>query len=123
MNIINRILHRKAANNETDHTFRKILVCYEAHISFETAFLVHFYDGDNNPFLLEKKGNYFNIQQHIPFTNKAHFRVHVFNPRCLANQQITISIKIRNKTALEKTFEIASQNMHAQWYSVKANLI
>ena len=58
MNIINRILHRKAANNETDHTFRKILVCYEAHISFETAFLVHFYDGDNNPFLLEKKGNY-----------------------------------------------------------------
>jgi hypothetical protein len=124
MNFLQRIFHKQTGPEERNRILQKVMVCYEASISFDTSFLVHFYDAANIPFLLEKTGKYFHYQDHIPFQRSAaYFRVHVFNPLRLLGQTITISIKVRNEVAVEKTFAISNQHNFADWHSVKASLV
>ena len=125
MNFLNRILQqRHEAESEAPHGFGLVNVCYEATISFETDFLVHFYDAADTPFLLEKKGHHFRISQDLPYKrSRAYFRVHVFNPMHLPNQTVTISIKVRNQVAVARTFAVSSENTYGQWNVLKANLI
>ena len=124
MNFLHRLLHKPTAIKERNSIFQKVDVCYEANISFATDFLVHFYDGENVPFLLEKSGTHFRIQQHIPLhRNNAYFRVHVFNPRCLTDQTLKIGIKVRQVQVAEKIFHLPHHNTYSQWHTVKASLI
>ena len=124
MNFLQRMLHKQSGREEKGRIFQKVMVCYEANISFDTSFLVHFYDAANMPFLLERKGKIFRYEDEIPFERStAYFRVHVFNPLCLPGQRVTIIIKIRNEVVIEKTFAISSENNLADWHSVKASLI
>lgn len=119
-----RMLHKQSGREERGRIFQKVMVCYEANISFDTSFLVHFYDAANMPFLLERNGKNFRYEDEIPFERStAYFRVHVFNPLCLLGQTVTIIIKIRNEVAIEKTFAISNENNLADWHSVKASLI
>lgn len=124
MNFLQRMLHKKTGTEEGAKLFQKVMVRYEANISFDTSFLVHFYDAANMPFLLERKGKYFQHEDYIPFPRStAYFRVHVFNPMCLLDQTVTISIKVRNEIAVEKTFVISKENHLADWHSVNASLL
>ena len=124
MNFLHRLFHKPIALNERSSIFQKVNVCYEANISFATDFLVHFYDEENMPFLLEKSGTHFRIQQDIPLQrNNAYFRVHVFNPRCLADQTLRIRIKVGQAKIIEKIFHVPHHNTYSQWHTVKASLI
>lgn len=124
MNFLHRIFYKQTGKKERGSIFQKILVGYEATISFDTSFLVHFYDAANMPLLLEKKGTHFNHQEYIPFQRStAYFRVHVFNPLRLLGQTVTISISVRNEVAVEKTFAISNQHNFADWHSVTASLV
>jgi hypothetical protein len=124
MNFLQRIFIKHTRQEEKDHNFQKVGVCYEASISFNTSFLVHFYDASNKPHLLEKSGKYFSYNENIPFQRSTvYFRVHVFNHLRLLEQTIVITIKVRNEIAIEKTFAVSAQNNIADWHSVKASLI
>ena len=124
MNFLHRLLNRPLVSNEGNAGFHKVNVCFEADLSFATDFLVHFYDADNIAHLLEKSGTHFHIEQRLPLNrNNAYFRVHVFNPRCLAEQVIKIRIKVGQGPTTEKLFHIPHHNTYSQWHSVKASLI
>ena len=124
MNFLQRIIYKQKPTAEKNSMLQKVMVCYEANISFDTSFLVHFYDAANMPFLLEKKGIYFYYQDYIPFQRSAaYFRVHVFNPLCLLDQTVRVTIKVENTVAVEKTFAVSGRNSVADWHSVTANLI
>ena len=124
MNFLQRMLQKQTGQKEKSHIIQKVLVGYEATISFDTSFLVHFYDAANMPLLLEKNGKHFYHQEYIPFQRStAYFRVHVFNPLRLLSQTVTISIKIRDEVAVEKTFAVSNQYGFTEWHSVKASLL
>ncbi len=124
MNFLTRLFQKSLPHGNQENAFRQVNVLYEATISFASHFLVHFYDSENKPVLLEKNGTYFRIQQQLPLhRHSAYFRVHVYNPHCLAGQTITISIKTRQSLLIEKTFLIPTHNSYIQWHSLKANLI
>lgn len=124
MKFFQRIFKIKNGQEERNHIFQKVGICYEANISFNTSFLVHFYDASNRPHLLEKSGNYFSYKENIPFQRSTvYFRVHVFNPLCLLGQTVTIAIHVKNEIAVEKTFSINNQNNFAYWHSVKTSLV
>lgn len=124
MNFFQRMLHKKTRREEKKLFFQKVKLCYEATISFDASFLVHFYNASNMPFLLEKKGKYFHYQDYLPLERGvAYFRVHVFNPLYLLEQTVTISISVKDEVAVEKTFPISDQHNFADWHSVKASLI
>ena len=124
MNLLQRILHKHREPKDPGRILQKILVGYEATISFDTSFLVHLYDAANMPLLLEKKGKYFYYQDSVPSQRStAYFRVHVFNPLRLMGQTVTVSIKVRNAVVVKKTFAINSQHNHADWHSVNASLM
>ncbi|CAN5874880.1 hypothetical protein BH11BAC4_BH11BAC4_16720 [soil metagenome] len=124
MNFLHRLLKKQAGTNDGNESFHKVEVCFEASISFATDFLVHFYDAENRPFLLEKSGTYFQLLQKLPLHRSAvYFRVHVFNPACLADQTIKISVKVKQLKVVEKLFEIPHHNTYSQWHSVQASLI
>ncbi|MEP7164671.1 MAG: hypothetical protein ABI741_08255 [Ferruginibacter sp.] len=124
MNFLQRMLHKQSRPEGRSHVSQKVMVCYEATISFEASFLVHFYDAANKPFLLERTGKYFYYQDYLPSERSAaYFRVHVFNPLRLLGQTVTISIKVRNEIAVLQTFAISNQHSFADWHSVKADLV
>jgi len=123
MNFLHRLLKRQLTNGQDD-ALQKVAVCFDADISFATNFLVHFYDADNKPYLLEKSGTHFHIQQHLPLQrNNAYFRVHVFNPRGLTDQTLRIRVKVKQAQVIEEIFHIPHHNTYSQWHSVKASLI
>jgi hypothetical protein len=118
------MFHKRTIQEERNLLFQKVMVGYEAIISFDTFFLVHYYDSVNMPFLLEKKGRYFQLNDMVPFQrSSAYFRIHVFNPLCLEGQTVTLKIRVKNEVAVEKTFTISNQQNFADWHSVKAILI
>jgi hypothetical protein len=108
MNFLQRMLHKKTGPEERSRILQKVMVGYEATISFNTSFMVHFYDAANMPFLIERTGKYFYYLDHLPSERStAYFRVHVFNPLRLLGQTVTIS----------------NQHNFAEWHSVKASLV
>ncbi len=124
MNFLQRIFYKQGGQKERGSIFQKILVGYEATISFDTSFLVHFYDAANMPLLLEKKGTHFYHQEYVPLQiSTAYFRVHVLNPLRLLGHTVTISIKVRNEIAVEKTFANSGKHNFADWHSVTASLL
>ena len=124
MNFLQRMFQKQTGREDGSHVFHKIMVGYEATISFDTSFLVHFYDAANMPLLIEQKGTHFQYQEYVPLQRStAYFRVHVFNPLRLLGQTVTISIEVRNAVVVEQTFAISSQHHFADWHSVKASLV
>lgn len=124
MKFLQRMLHKRTGQEERSRILQKIMVGYEATISFDTSFLVHFYDAANMPLLLEKTGKYFYFEDQVPSQRStAYFRVHVFNPMRLLGQTVTISIKVRNEVTVQKTFTISNQHNFADWHSINASLV
>lgn len=123
MNILQRLLNRQHFTAYKEDNSQKITVSYEASISFSTDFLVHFYDETKTPFLLEKKGGFFQMVQHLPQQRKnAYFRIYVFNPRGLENETVRVKIKVMDQVVTEKVFLIPGNNTFIQWFSVRASL-
>jgi len=124
MNLLQRMFQKRTMQDEGSHLFQKVMVGYEAIISFDASFLVHYYDAVNMPFLLEKTGRYFQLNDLVPLQrSSAYFRIHVFNPLCLERQTVTLKIRVKNEVAVEKTFTISNQQNFADWHSVNAILI
>ena len=123
MNFLQRLFSRPAIT-QLQHLPGKVNVSYTASISFATDFMIHYYDEENEARVMERTGTYFQLLQHLPIQrNRTYFRIHVFNPKGLSGQTVTISIKVRNSIAVEKTFEIPAHDSYSLWYAVKANLI
>jgi len=116
---IKRFTFRK--NNEK--LIEKLLVSYEIALTFSTHFQIWFRNENNAPNVKEVKGDKFIKSYHFQKSdNQIELMAFVQNPTQLADQQITLTIKIEDKQAESLTFDIPNDKSYSGWYKISTIL-
>ncbi|HNP54104.1 MAG TPA: hypothetical protein PKK69_05790 [Ferruginibacter sp.] len=97
---------------------------YEARLSFDTDFLIHFYDAANKPFLKEQQGSYFLQTEPLPLhAHTVYFRVYVHNPEGRANEWIRIGIQVDEYRQTEKLIPVSHFPGRGTWHTIQLSLV
>lgn len=120
MQYLKRLLAKWLDYGQAKISASQVEVIYEAKLSFNTRFQVHYYDSMNQPTFYEREGNYCSVKDKIPKSRfVTYLRVFVFREDEAKQGEITICIRIRNKLKAIKTFHIDDQGNGSGWYTIK----
>lgn len=101
----------------------KLLVNYEIELTFSTHFQIWFRNENYAPNVKEVKGDKFTKSYHFQKSNnQIELMAFVQNPTHLADQQITLTIKIEDKEVESLTFDIPNDKSYSGWYKISTIL-
>jgi hypothetical protein len=116
---IKRFTSRK--NNEK--IIDTLLASYEIQLTFCTHFQIWHRNENNEPKVKEIKGDKFQKSYRLQKTNnRIELMAFVQNPTQLADQQITLTIKIEDKEVESLTFDIPNDKSYSGWYKISTIL-